>query len=134
MLVDDLETFLKNGVFDENKIYYGNTLQIFKYRKKTRNIHNSLSRNIDKCKKFNYIKDFFDYFDVTESRIISGKDNYLFLTNSLKKYGWLEDFPITLYYSEKRKRWCTENGHHRINICVEIGINLIPFKIKGKDK
>lgn len=119
--IDDLESFL--STYPESgmhNIFFVKPLQLINYRKRKRTIRNALGRKICKCK--NYIADFYSEFNDRDS--ISGKENYEFLTKSIRMHGWIPDYPARLLY--KKDKWVLKNGHHRLHIACELDLDYVP--------
>jgi len=125
--INNLDEFLlKNFKKKFKKKYKVNTVDLAKYKRKDRNRKNALKKRWPSKQRF--MDEYVDKFKGKE--FVTKEENWDFLEYSLKKYGFLEEYPL---YIKKNKynNWELKDGHHRLQICMQLGIMEVIVIIKN---
>ena len=126
-IICNLDLYIENIKIEHitNEVFLSKTVQVIKYRKRKRTKRTAQSRIANPS---GFIPEFYERFkEYNKNNIrVPGKENYEFLEYSLKKYGWLVDYPVKLY-PRRDGVWKMRDGHHRIQIAADVGIEYIPI-------
>lgn len=121
---DTIHNFLINSKEINDDIYYVDIEELIKYSIIKRNKQNSRNGSILKCYDSRKIKQFKQKFP---EHYLNGQDKWEKLREELKNKGWIEECPaiIMIRHVGKCRLW---DGHHRLYIAKELGIDHIPVK------
>jgi len=125
-IINNLDEYLSHINELPKDIMYAYTDQVFKYKKRYRPKRCAQKRRYWKCKS-TFMQEWVEKFD--GYTIVPGNENYDFLIYSLTKYGWDNRWPLLL--RKQGDSWKVRNGNHRLSICHDLKISIIPI-ILGK--
>ena len=111
----------------EEKTYWINIKDLSRFKKLKRTRENSKPGYVDlDYKSLGSTRR--KYIKKNYNRILSGECKWDTLYKNMKVDGWLESHPALIMISNRRTKPKIRDGHHRLGISLELGIEICPVK------
>ena len=118
----------KERLISDSELFYIKIEDLHKLRKKKRNRRNSIRGAVDlEYKSMGRDKRIFKRNN--PDKVLDGPEKWDKLVESMEKLGWVDTNPALIQVSNNRDQPKLRDGHHRLAIARELGIEVCPVKI-----